>query len=95
MVMQVMMNEDGTLMSDGFPENPLKKKWDKLYPPTPNESLMQVCDGNSCLWCGRCPSGQLWTIPDEDREIYNKYRLEVQEYHKKHNPNLCAAIGLI
>lgn len=83
-----ILNEDGTPMGFDFPENPLKEKWDRLYPPTPMSQYSQVCDGYSCMWCGRCPSGSNWKVPEEDREGLEQYQEQVREYHKIHNPRL-------
>lgn len=43
-----LVNEDGTTFDD-MPVNPLKEKWDKLYPPIPKPEFSQVCDGYSCM----------------------------------------------
>ena len=83
-IINELVNGDGTPMND-FPKNPLKEKWDKLYPPTPMPQFCQVCDGYSCIYCGRCPKGSLWEVPEEDREIWEKYMQEVREYNRTHN----------
>ena len=80
----LIINEDGTLYDP--PPNPLKEKWNKLYPPTPMPQYSQVCDGYSCMYCGRCPHGDLWTTPDEDVDVMNEYLAKLKEYHKIHNP---------
>lgn len=80
-----IVNEDGTSM-DNFPENPLKEKWDKLY------SQSQTCVGYSCMWCGRCPNGVNWKVPDEDKEVWDEYLRQIKEYHKTHNPKLTERI---
>lgn len=82
-----IVNEDNSDMDD-FPVNPLKEKWDKLYPPSIKIEYSQVCDGYSCMWCGRCPDGSNWKVPDEDREVWDEYQRQIMEYHKKHNPEL-------
>ena len=82
-----IINEDGTDMLD-YPKNPLTKKWSELYPPSPMPEYSQVCDGYSCMWCGRCPNGEHWKVPEEDLEIWNEYQEKVLEYHKIHNPKL-------
>lgn len=46
---------DGTIFDP--PKNPLKEKWNKLYPPISKPNWSQVCDGYSCMWCDRCPNG--------------------------------------
>lgn len=63
------------------PKNPLKEKWDKLYPPIPMAQYSQVCDGYSCMWCGRCPLGDNWKCPEEDKEVYEEYLKELHAYH--------------
>lgn len=78
-----VLNDDGTEFNP--PINPLKEKWDKLYPPTPMPQFSQVCDGYSCMWCGRCPSGEYWKCPEEDKEIYEQYLKEYREYMRAHN----------
>lgn len=64
----------------GMPKNPLMDKWLKLYPPKPMAQYSQVCDGYSCMWCGRCPHGDNWKCPEEDKEVYEKYLEELHEY---------------
>lgn len=63
--------------TENIPINPLQEKWDKLYPPIPKPEYSQVCDGYSCMWCGRCPRGEYWVVPEEDRNIYEAYKQEV------------------
>ena len=83
-----VVNEDGTLLDFEYPKNPLKEKWDKLYSPTPMPQYSQVCDDYSCMWCGRCPSGSYWEVPEEDKEIWEQYQERIREYDKIHNPSL-------
>lgn len=83
-----VVNEDGTPLGFEYPENPLKEKWDKLYPPKPMPQYSQVCDGYSCMWCGRCPEGEYWEVPEEDKEIWEQYREQLREYERIHNPSL-------
>lgn len=83
-----LVNEDGTDWNFEYPENPLKDKWDKLYPPIPKPEYSQVCDGYSCMYCGRCPKGSYWKVPEEDMEVWNKYQKDIKEYHRTHNPSL-------
>lgn len=64
----MVTNEDGTPIYFEYPQNPLKEKWDKLYPPIPMPQYSQVCDDYSCMWCGRCPNGSNWKVPEEDRQ---------------------------
>lgn len=83
-----LVNEDGTDMD--YPENPLKEKWGRLYPPVPKPEYSQVCDGYSCMCCGRCPKGSYWKVPDEDRESWDAHQKELAEYDRIHNPSLYA-----
>lgn len=77
-----IINGDGTLMD--LPKNPLKEKWDRLYPPKPMPQFSQVCDGYSCMWCGRCPHGVHWEVPEEDKEVWDEYMQKVHEYNVLH-----------
>lgn len=81
------VNEDGTSI-DNFPKNPLAEKWKHLYPPTPMPQYSQVCDGYSCMWCGRCPRGDYWKVPDEDKEVWAGYQKQLKEYNRIHNPSM-------
>lgn len=83
-----VVNEDGTPIGYNWPKNPLKEKWDRLYPPTPMPHLSQVCDGYSCMWCGRCPLGDNWKVPEEDLEVWQAYQEQLREYLRIHNPYL-------
>lgn len=83
-----LINEDGTDVNFEYPENPLREKWDKLYPPTQRYESGNNCEGYSCIFCGRCPHGSNWKVPTEDKEIWDEYQKQVLEYHKIHNPNL-------
>lgn len=81
-----IVNEDGTDYNP--PQNPLKEKWDRLYPPTPMPQYSQVCDGYSCMWCGRCPSGSNWKVPEEDKDVWEQFIEQRREYDRVHNPSL-------
>lgn len=83
-----VVNEDGTSVDFEYPKNPLKEKWDKLYPPTPMPQYSQVCDGYSCMWCSRCPDGDNWKVPEEDKEVWEQHQEQIREYNKVHNPSL-------
>lgn len=83
-----LVNEDGTPVGFEFPENPLEEKWNKLYPPIPMPQYSQVCDGYSCMWCGRCPQGSNWKCPEEDKEVWEQYQKQINEYNRIHNPSL-------
>ena len=71
-----ILNDDGTEFNP--PVNPLKEKWDKLYPS---------CNfgGYNCMYCRDCPKGDYWKVPEEDREIYEEYLKESYKYLKSHN----------
>ena len=79
-----VLNENGTPFE--LPSNPLQEKWDRLYPPKPMPQYSQVCDGYSCMWCGRCPKGDNWKVPQEDLEIWEQYQKSVHNYLILHNP---------
>ena len=83
-----IINEDGTDYDP--PKNPLEEKWAKLYPPIPKPEYSQVCDGYSCSYCGRCPHGSLWKVPEEDLEVWNAYSKLYLEYIDLHNPSIKA-----
>ena len=92
-----LMNEDGTEFHP--PKNPLEEKWSKLYPPMRHGEpcgpvLGHYEDGRpimnfSCVMCGeeKCPISENWKVPEEDREVYEAWRKEFEEYIDKHNPN--------
>lgn len=89
-----IINEDGTDCNFEYPENPLKEKWDKLYPPNQRYKSKENCQGYSCMWCGLCPYGSHWKVPEEDKELWQEYRKKVFEYHKIHNPDLAELMGI-
>ena len=63
--------EDGTPFEP--PENPLFKKYPKC----------EKYDYH-CWCCSKCPYGDCWTVPEEDREIYEQYEKEFNEYCESH-----------
>ena len=89
-----IVNEDGTPFDP--PENPLKEKWEKLYPPTRYGQpcgiiLGYTSDGKpianySCILCHeeKCPHSEYWKVPDEDKEVYEEYQRQVENYHRTH-----------
>lgn len=81
-MIEQILNEDGTVYSP--PPNPLEEKWAKLYPPTPMPQYSQVCDDYSCMWCGRCPQGSYWKVPEEDRDVWDEYMQTVRQYNIDH-----------
>lgn len=70
-----IINEDGTEYDP--PKNPLKEKWERLFPGC--EST-----GYKCMFCGECPYGEYWKVPDEDKDIYSAYLQAVQQYNAEH-----------
>lgn len=92
-----LINEDGTEFNP--PMNPLDEKWDKLYPPMRygepcGPVLGHFEDGRpimnfSCVLCHneKCRHSDDWKVPEEDREEYEAWRKEYDEYIDKHNPN--------
>ena len=72
---EAIVNGDGTKYDP--PKNPLKEKWDGLFPGC--EST-----GYKCMFCGECPHGDYWKVPDEDKDIYDAYLQTVQQYNAEH-----------
>ena len=99
-----LMNEDGTIIGpeSGFPENPLKEKWEKLYPPFRYGEVcspwIELSDGSrisnySCILCHeKCPHSNNWEVPEEDKEVWDEYQRQISEYHKIHNPSLAKTV---
>ena len=83
-LIEKIVNEDGTECN--YPENPLKEKWAKLYPPNQRYGNGENCHGYSCMFCGLCPYGSHWEVPEEDKELWEQYKKEINEYNKIHNP---------
>ena len=64
------------------PKNPLKEKWDKLYPPC---DLSDNGDFDySCILCSKCPNSEYWEIPAEDKAIWEQHRIDVEKYVEEH-----------
>ena len=70
-----IINEDGTDYNP--PKNPLEEKWERLYPGC-------KASGYKCMYCGDCPHGEYWTVPNEDRDIYDAYLETIKQYNIKH-----------
>ena len=97
-----IMNEDGTTFGSDFPENPLKEKWDKLYPPTrygePCAPYYVLDNGDrisnyGCILCHEmCPHSNNWEVPEEDKEIWEEYQRQIMKYHKTHNPSFAKSV---
>ena len=81
-----IINEDGTDFHP--PVNPLKDKWDRLYPPNQKHKDKSNCEGYGCMWCDLCPNGSYWKVPEEDKEIWDRHIKDVDRYLKLHNPTL-------
>ena len=98
-IIKEIINEDGSSMKD-FPENPLKEKWDRLYPPMRHGKpcgpyLGKFDDGRpimnyTCVICHeeKCQHSDNWKVPEEDKEEYEEYLKRVDEYNRTHNPTL-------
>ena len=72
--------KDGTSFNP--PENPLADKWDKLYPPC--EIGRYGGWDYQCMFCNQCHYGETWKIPEEDKEVWEKYRTELDSYIDAH-----------
>jgi len=66
---------DGT--SYDPPKNPLYEK----YPEC------EIGEGYHCMFCSKCPHGE-FTVPDEDKEIYENYEKAYKEYCDSHGGEL-------
>lgn len=92
----ILINEDGTEVS--LPENPLKEKWESLYPPIhfgePCSPILGYYESGvplmnySCVLCTekKCPHSSHWEIPKEDKEMWDAYQRQVNAYLQEHNP---------
>lgn len=69
-------NEDGT-STDDMPSNPLLDK----YPACASH-------GYQCMFCSKCPRGDGWKTPEEDREVQEEHSRKRMEYMKEHNPRM-------
>lgn len=80
-MIEKILNEDGTVYCP--PPNPLKEKWAELYPG---------CDviGYKCMFCGKCPLGDYWKVPEEDRDVWRAYLQDVRQYHIDHGNTIDA-----
>lgn len=77
-----------------LPANPLKEKWDELYPPTPRPEKGEMCDSISCLWCGRCPRGGTWKVPGEDACVWDSYLKKLNNFYRKYGEEYLFSIAL-
>lgn len=90
-----IVNNDGTPIDD-YPKNPLWDKWLEKYPPMRHghscgPEIGKFGDGRpmmnyTCVICteDKCPYSQYWKVPEEDKEEWEAYRKEVEEYDKLH-----------
>lgn len=76
-MIEKILNEDGTEYDP--PRNPLEEKWLKKYP---------VCEsqGCKCIFCSRCPRGDNWEVPEEDKssDEWIAYITSVFQYNLDH-----------
>lgn len=101
-IVKEIMNEDRTIMGSDFPKNPLKEKWEKLYPPTrfgkACSPYIELDNGDTianygCILCHEmCPHSNNWKVPEEDREVWEEYQRQIHEYHKIHNPEFYKSV---
>lgn len=70
-----ILNGDGTDFSP--PRNPLADKWERLYPSC-------ATDIYRCMYCSKCPHGDYWEVPEEDKEVYDAYIQTVRQYNLEH-----------
>lgn len=96
-------NEDSTKFEP--PKNPLIEKWDRLYPPMKHGAPCGIVlgyfeDGRpimnySCVLCDeeKCRHSSHWKVPEEDKDIYDTWRKDCEEYMLKHNFKLLEEKG--
>lgn len=90
-----ILNEDGT-ESTTYPKNPLIEKWDATpplrhgHPCSPYLDKEKKWMNYTCVICHNenCRFSDDFVVPDEDKEVYEKWRRECDEYDKIHNPKL-------
>lgn len=75
MLIEKIVNGDGSDYNP--PRNPLAEKWEKLYPSC-------TTGGYSCMYCGECPHGEYWKVPEEDKSIYDSYMQTIRQYNIDH-----------
>ncbi len=68
---QNLFDPDRLFPGDPPPVNALVQKWREKYPVEPCAGMSY-----SCMFCGRCPSGDYWKVPEEDK-------VEQAEWEKK------------
>lgn len=93
--MFILVNNDGTSMDD-IPQNPLEDKWRQnnminWRGNRCNDVLGYYEDGRpivnySCVLCksSNCYLSDFFHVPEEDKEIYEKYKEDLKQYHKLH-----------
>lgn len=68
---------DSINFADGTPFEPPEDPLFKKYPPCEKHDY-------HCWCCSKCPRGWDWSIPEEDKEIFEQYRKEFNEYCESH-----------
>jgi hypothetical protein len=76
-MIEKILNEDGTEWDP--PRNPLEEKWLKKYPACESK-------GYKCIYCSKCPSGDNWEVPEEDKhsEEWITYLVDLCRYNLDH-----------
>jgi len=69
--------KDEIYFADGTPFEPPEDPLFKKYPPCEKYDY-------HCWCCSKCPRGWDWSIPEEDKEIYEQYQKEFNEYCESH-----------
>ena len=92
-----ILNEDGSEFDP--PINPLLEKWKEKYNTKNGEPCSSVLGyrsngtpimNYSCVLCHEknCYVSDGFIVPEEDKDIYEKYLKDNKEYMKLHNPLL-------
>ena len=71
--------DDGTPFNP--PKDPLKDKWDNLYPACKKGG--EAWD-YACMFCGKCPFGDHWKVPEEDKAVWKQYQADMEAYVNAH-----------
>lgn len=66
-------------------DNPVITYLKSLYPPVRKSECSQVCDGYSCMWCGRCPNGEYFKIPLAFKSVADAYTAWVGSIRDLHD----------
>lgn len=91
-----IVNEDGTALEP--PVNPLLEKWNSMIPDkygngkkcSPYLCENPVVANYSCVLCHEktCHYSEAFEVPEEDKEAYEKWQQECDEYDRIHNHTL-------